>query len=85
MALADRIKEPPPSPVHGLPCSVGALLASLPEPEAAALNLMLTGTDGRRWSQNEIHEAVTAEGYEVGRQSVNRHRAGRCRCFAGAA
>ena len=81
MALADRIKEPPPSPVHGLPCSVGALLAALPEAEAEALNTMLTGTPQRRWSQSEIHDAVTAEGHTVGIQSINRHRAGRCRCF----
>lgn len=82
VAFADRIKEPPSS-LAGLPCSVGALLAKLPESEAAALNLMLTGTPERRWSQREIHAAVMAEGHTVGLQSVNRHRSGACRCFSG--
>lgn len=84
MALADRIKEPS-TRIHGTPCSVGALLAALPKDEAAALNLMLTGTPERRWSQSEIHDAVTAEGHTVGLQSINKHRAGRCRCFPSAA
>lgn len=79
MALAERINDP--APISGLPCSIGALLAKLPKTEAAALNTMLTGTPTRRWSQTEIYTAITAEGYDVGRQSVNRHRAGQCRCF----
>jgi hypothetical protein len=85
MALADRIKEPPAASIHGHPCSVGELLNSLPTTEAEALNLMLTGTPERRWSQTEIFDAVTAEGHTVGRQSINRHRSGRCRCFPSAA
>lgn len=84
MALADRIKEPSTS-LHGTPCSVGALLDALPKDEAEALNLMLTGTPQRRWSQTEIYDAVTAEGHSVGRQTINKHRAGRCRCFPSAA
>jgi hypothetical protein len=85
MALSDHVKNPQPLPIHGRTCSVGELLAALPEPEAEALNVMLTGTPQRRWSQTEIYDAVTAEGHVVGRQSINRHRAGRCRCFPSAA
>ena len=79
MALQDRINDPKIR--RGFPCSIGKLLADLPNPEADALNVMLSGTPERRWSQTEIYDAVTSEGYEVGRQQINHHRAGRCGCF----
>ena len=77
MALADRITTEAPKRVHGLPCSVGDLLNRLPDDEAAALKHMLENG----WSQNEIYDAVTAEGHEVGRQTINRHRSRACRCY----
>ena len=77
MALADRVNDQTPKRVHGLPCSVGRLLDTLPEPEADALKHML----GNGWSQNQIYEALTAEGYSPGRQTINRHRSQSCRCF----
>jgi hypothetical protein len=76
MSLADRVKSKP-ARRHGIPCSVGELLDSLPEPEAKALEVMLTSG----WSQAEIHAAVTAEGHYVGRQTINRHRSQACRCY----
>lgn len=80
MSLSQRINAPKTA-IHGFPCSVGNLLATLAPEDAEALNTMLSGTPERRWSQNEIYDILAAEGYEVGRQSINRHRAGRCRCF----
>ena len=78
MALADRITTDAPKRVHGLPCSVGDLLENRLTPdEAAALQHMLDNG----WSQNEIYEAVTAEGHDVGRQTINRHRSRACRCY----
>jgi hypothetical protein len=77
MALADRITDAPPERAHGLPCSVGKLLAELPDAEADALRHML----GNGWSQNQIFDALTAEGHDVGRQTINRHRSRSCRCF----
>ncbi len=79
MALADRIKERR-EPTGGLPCSVGVLIAQLDPKELAALNTMLGTPEQRGWSEGEIYDALTAEGYEVARQSINRHRGRRCRC-----
>lgn len=79
MALADRVNHRN-LPVHGLPCSIGTLLEQLEGAELEALQTMLGDEKHRGWSQSEIYDALTAEGYEVGRQSINRHRGGRCRC-----
>jgi hypothetical protein len=56
---------------------VGDLLAKLPEAEADALRHMLANG----WSQREVWEALKAEGYVVGQQTINRHRSRSCRCF----
>lgn len=77
MALADRVTQPAPERAHGLPCSVGRLLADLPEAEADALRHML----GNGWSMNQIYDALSDEGHNVGRQTINRHRSRSCRCF----
>lgn len=78
MALTDRVKSKP-ARRHGIPCSVGELLDNLPEAESTALETMLT----TGWSQSEIFAAVTAEGHQVGRQTINRHRSRACRCYQG--
>jgi len=77
VALADRIAQPAPERVHGLPCSVGKLLAELPEAEADALRHMLSNG----WSQRQVFDALLAEGHVVGQQTINRHRSRGCRCF----
>ena len=77
MALTDRVKNQPPKARHGMPCSVGALIDTLPPDEASALQQMLTSG----WSQDAIYQAVTDEGHSVGRQTINRHRSQACRCF----
>lgn len=76
MALTDRLAHPPKA-VQGLPCSIGATLSALADGEREALQAML---DSSAWSQTMIWDALRDEGYDVGRQSINRHRAGRCRC-----
>ena len=76
MALVDRIKTPQPNPT-GTPCSVRVLLDTLEGAELEALKQMLAS---REWSQAMVWKALTDEGYEVGMQSVNRHRGGKCRC-----
>lgn len=85
MALADRITAGRPVPIHGSPCSVGVLLDTLKGDELEALNLMLGTPERRGWSATDIYDALIAEGYEVGRQSINRHRGGKCRCAKAAA
>ncbi|HKY58364.1 MAG TPA: hypothetical protein VJL80_10025 [Aeromicrobium sp.] len=77
MALVDRLTDTP-ARLQGKPCSIGDLESRLDGAELDALNAMLY-TLG--WSQARIYEALTAEGYDVGRQSINRHRARACRCF----
>lgn len=84
MALADRITAPP-APMHGTPCSVGTLLDTLEGDELDALKTMLGTREQRGWSQDAIYDALTSEGYSVGRQSINRHRGGKCRCAQKAA
>jgi hypothetical protein len=81
MALSERL-ETTPRRGSGLPCSVGALLDKLPADEADALEQMM-GPLG--WSASRIYEALAAEGHEVGRQTIGRHRSRACRCFGGAA
>jgi hypothetical protein len=76
MALADRVKNPAPN-IHGTPCSVRTLLDTLQGDELAALQHML---GSREWSQAMVWKALVDEGYEVGQQSINRHRGGKCRC-----
>jgi hypothetical protein len=80
MALVDRIAVAPPGPLHGMPCSLGALetqLATQPD-ESAALCRMLYDLG---WNATQVWDALRAEGYDVGRQSINRHRGRKCRCY----
>lgn len=81
MALADRLDNTP-GRIHGLPCSVGALEQRLQGEEADALQAMLHALG---WSARRIHDALAAEGYDVGYQTINRHRSRACRCFKAAA
>ena len=79
MSLADRAEGPPPRTIHGSPCSVGTLLAQLDDTERKGFQTLL---DDRRWTATAIREAVVEEGYEVGHQTIGRHRLRKCRCFA---
>lgn len=79
MALSDRLLNKPET-IHGKPCSVGVLLTTLEGNDLDALRTMLGTPERRGWSEGDIYDALTAEGYSVGRQSINRHRGGRCRC-----
>lgn len=81
MSLADRVTAPPP-PIHGIPCSIGALLDTLAGDELAAFQHMLGSSD---WTATAVYDAVRDEGYVIGRQSINRHRGRKCRCFRDAA
>ena len=82
MALADKIASPPPRTTHGLPCSIGSLIDQLDGDELAALNTMLYDLG---WNAGQVYDALRDEGYTVGRQSINRHRGRKCRCFRDAA
>lgn len=79
MSLADRITERPPAK-HGMPCSVAVLLNTLEGDELEALTLMLGTENAPGWTAGDIYDALAAEGYKVGYQSINRHRGRKCRC-----
>ena len=79
MSLSERLKEPP-SRTYGMPCSVGNLLNALEGDELKALKAMLGTPEKPGWDATAIFDAVTAEGYSIGRQSINRHRGRKCRC-----
>lgn len=79
MSLTERLAGGPQPSMHGAPCSVGELLDTLPSEEAEALQQMLD--DG--WPAPHIHDAVSAEGHYIGRQTINTHRRGQCRCGPG--
>jgi len=76
MALSDRVTTIKKA-MHGLPCSVGVLLDTLHGDELAALQTILAD---REWSQAMVWKALTDEGYEVGLNSINKHRGLKCRC-----
>lgn len=81
MALSDRINTQHEKPMSGMPCSIGTLLDHLEGAEREALLTMLGSPEKRSsWSQTQIYDALTGEGYEVGLQTINKHRGGRCRC-----
>lgn len=77
MSLTDRVAEGPAPVIHGSPCSVGIVLKRIPPAEAKALAEMLG--DGS-WTAGQIYDALLEEGHGVGRQTIARHRAGKCRC-----
>lgn len=79
MSLAERITETPERK-FGLPCSVAVLLNTLEGDELEALLLMLGNDEDRGWAAGDIYDALKAEGYSVGFQSINRHRGNKCRC-----
>lgn len=92
MSLAARAQQRPET-IHGTPCSVGRLIDELDADELAAFQLMMYGRAGlteptrgyRGWTEREVHETVTDEGYEVARSQINEHRGKRCRCYRAAA
>lgn len=85
MALSERLAQPTEA-IHGYPCSVGALLATLKGDELEAFKVML-GDPVKRdgWTASAIYDAVTAEGHKVAWSQINKHRGGRCRCAKDAA
>lgn len=80
VALSERVSAPRNLPVHGTPCSIGALLDKLTGDELDALNLMLGTPERPGWAASEIYAVLTDEGYTVGYQQINKHRGNKCRC-----
>jgi len=88
MALADRATQRPDT-INGYPCSVANLMESLDGKELAAFQLIMYGRAGlteprtgyRGWTEQEVFDVVTDEGYSVAKNQINEHRGKRCRCY----
>lgn len=67
--------------MHGTPCSIGEVYRRLEgnKAETKALDTLLYELN---YNASQVWEALRAEGFEVGRQSINRHRGRKCRCFS---
>lgn len=76
MGLAARLAGGPP-PRKDLRCTVGRLIASLPEGEAEALRAALADEN---WQGVEIAQALGEEGHKIGGYTIQRHRRAQCRC-----
>lgn len=81
-------------PIHGFPCSVGSLIASLeatPD-DLAEFQRIMYGRPGltepqpgcKGWTERAVFEVVTDAGLEVAKNQINEHRGKRCRCYRGA-
>jgi hypothetical protein len=81
MSLADRAEQPAPPTIHGSPCSIGALEQAVAHDPAEAEGLRRILYD-LGWNAGQVFDALAAEKLSVGRQSINRHRGRKCRCFA---
>lgn len=79
MALADKLNDTPGG-FAGTPCSVGAVLDRLDDADRAALLVALGTPERRGLPASRIYDALVADGHRVGFQTINRHRAGKCRC-----
>lgn len=77
MSLTDHLDAPPIARIHGTPCSVGDLYATLPLEEVAALDRMLYDLG---WTARQVWDAITAEGHNVAWSQIGKHRRGHCRC-----
>ena len=88
MGLVERLSLEPV--VHQPKCAVGRLLDSLPENESGALQQAIDQIrqvdPNRRKSRQEPYTAtwlagvLADEGYEIARQTVNRHVLRECHC-----
>jgi len=77
MSLAQALAAHTPSK-PGPKCAIYRLFQELDPDDAAALTEALA--DKNRWPHVDLARRLRAEGYDVGRDSVSRHRKGDCAC-----
>lgn len=73
MSLADRLPEPQ---IKG--CKVSTIMGALDEDDRATLTRVLAKDSG--YSNRKIIAALRAEGQQIGRTTIQEHRAGACNC-----
>lgn len=74
MAISDLLNRAQTKIVKGPPCTVCALLADLPEPEAAALRALLSS----RIPYSELSKGLLEEGVDITPGTLSRHARGLC-------
>lgn len=77
MSLKEALQDAKEDSPYGVRCSVGLLLASLPDADRATLLDWLTDPDN---PSSVIHRGLTKAGHSVGYEAINRHRRSVCRC-----
>lgn len=85
MAFAEKINHPPRR-MSGKPCSVQLFIDELAEKnpaEKTGFEELLASQKSGAAIWHSIVEESAEHGYttQVGKQTVNRHRSGACRCF----
>lgn len=77
MSLAELFAEAPEPSIKGPRCSVGRLLASLPEADADVLRQVMADD---AWTAKRIAERLRHKDIDVSQYTLNRHRNGECLC-----
>jgi hypothetical protein len=77
MGLAEAIRKQAESSVYGIRCRAGQMLAKMPEVDAKALREALADMEKQT---TVIVRALHDEGYQIGYDSVHRHRKRVCGC-----
>lgn len=68
----------------GLPCGISVVLSQMTDHERDVLERILF-EEPRVVPNNQLQEALIAEGYDVSFSSIKLHRRKQCRCFTGKA
>lgn len=68
--------------IHGMPCSIETVLASLDDESRADLEAWFRGERPDLGSDDTMWARLQSLGCRVGRQTIGRHRRGECRCGA---
>jgi len=81
VALFDQVLAQLPKSQAGPKCTVGVLIKSLDSDEAASLKKAISTAGMQRIPSSTIATAIkSAYGVSFGREALDRHRRGLCKC-----
>lgn len=78
MSLADRLAQPPQVALRGPECTVRRLMRQLEGADREAFESALRDEDA--WPGSTLADTMRSEGYDVGGQTIMRHRRRQCSC-----
>jgi hypothetical protein len=78
MSLATALEAEKAAARKGPPCGMSVLLARLDKADATTLVAYLADRDNVTTAV--IHRALLAEGHQLGKNTIERHRRGECSC-----